>query len=144
MLNSAYKDLIVKFNRNPHHFFELAHPTHQAEGYNRVCGDQVRVFLEISGDNFKELSFTGDCCAVAKASASMMIHHLEGKTKEEFKIYFDNFCALIHGNREDHTVKDFEIFKELRDMPSRIPCATLAWGALEAALNGQTNSTTEK
>ena len=130
MIDKTYQDLIVKYNQSPHNFGQAPNATHQAEGYNQICGDQLKVTTEFSNQEFKSIYFEGDCCAVAKAAASLMIKELEGANTFEFQ--------QAYAELEE---KDF--FKELHIMPSRLKCAKLPWATLKAALDGKESTTTE-
>jgi nitrogen fixation NifU-like protein len=42
-----YQELIVDHSRRPRNFRRLEDPTHKAEGFNPLCGDRVRVYLNL-------------------------------------------------------------------------------------------------
>ena len=53
------------------HFYSLSQPTHTAYGYHPLCGDEITVYVRTEENRVKGLSFTGQGCAVCKASASL-------------------------------------------------------------------------
>ena len=73
--------------------------TVEKQGKNPLCGDQVTVYLKMDGDRIADLSFTGQGCAISKASASMMTAELKGKTLPEAEAIFDKFHALVTDER---------------------------------------------
>jgi nitrogen fixation NifU-like protein len=46
-LKQLYQEMILDHNKNPRNFGEIAHPTHKAEGYNPLCGDQYTIYLQV-------------------------------------------------------------------------------------------------
>ncbi len=84
-----YLQVILEHNKKPRNFKKLDHPTHDAEGYNPLCGDHLMVYLQVNRDDvIEDISFEGDGCAISKASSSMMTTALKGKTLAEAKILF--------------------------------------------------------
>ena len=46
-LGDLYQQLIIEHNRSPRNFKALAHPSRSAEGSNPLCGDQIRLEVEL-------------------------------------------------------------------------------------------------
>jgi len=86
-----------------------------------------------------EISFTGEGCAISKASTSMMVERLKGLSIEQAKELFKEFQLLllkkIDPQKESHNLGKLEVFKGIWQYPSRVKCAGLAWHTLNAALN---------
>jgi nitrogen fixation NifU-like protein len=134
-----YQQVILEHNRKPKNYCELDSATHQAEGFNPLCGDHFRVFLQIDAENLiHKLTFTGSGCAISKASASMMTDLLRGKTVEAAKELFAEFQKLLKGEldpeRDQHQLGKMKIFSGIWQYPSRIKCAGLCWHAMNGAL----------
>ncbi len=146
-LFDLYQEIILDHNRRPRNFRPLEDHTCSADGYNPICGDSIKVFVKLEGENIEDISFQGEGCAISKASASLMTVDLKGKTLAEAQEEFKSFLAMLSED-EDFEV-DFLEFGDLaslsgvRRFPARIKCATLAWHALEAALQGNEQTTTE-
>jgi len=79
-LHDLYQDIILDHNKRPRHYGALADYTHTAEGYNPICGDKLTIFLVLKEDRIEAVQFEAACCAICKASASMMAEVLIGKT----------------------------------------------------------------
>ncbi len=71
-LSELYQEVILDHNRRPRNFRVLDNATHQAEGYNPLCGDRLNLFLRVDGGVITDAAFQGAGCAISKASASMM------------------------------------------------------------------------
>ncbi len=146
-LFDLYQEIILDHNRRPRNYRTLEEPTSSADGYNPICGDELKVYLKLDGDKIKDISFQGQGCAISKASASLMTVELKGKTLAEAEAGFKRFQEML-AEEVDQEV-DFLDFGDLaslsgvRRFPARIKCATLAWHALEAAVQGQEEATTE-
>ncbi len=146
-LFDLYQEIILDHNRRPRNYRALEEPTCSADGYNPICGDEIKVFLKLDGDKIEDISFQGQGCAISKASASLMTVDLKGKTQAEAKAEFKRFLDMLAEEVEKEI--DFLDFGDLASLsgvrlfPARIKCATLAWHALEAALQGQRETTTE-
>jgi nitrogen fixation NifU-like protein len=56
-------------------------PDIQFEELNPLCGDRIRIELRLAdGRQILEARFSGEMCAIAKGSASILFESLEGRT----------------------------------------------------------------
>lgn len=141
-LRELYQEVIVDHNRNPRNHRENAAANRRVEGFNPLCGDKLTLYLQIEDGVIRDLSFIGSGCAISMASASLMTEALKGKTEAQARAIFDGFHGLV--TREPGTaaagVPDLgklTIFAGVREFPTRVKCATLAWHTLQAALEDQ-------
>jgi nitrogen fixation protein NifU and related proteins len=146
-LSELYQQVILDHNKKPRNFHKLENANRRADGYNPLCGDQLNVYLHVEGDQVQDVSFEGSGCAISKASASMMTQAVKGKTKVEAETLFNEFHRMATGeldeeNEPNHLGK-LKIFAGVRDFPARVKCATLSWHTMHAALNDQTEVSTE-
>ena len=146
-LSELYQQVILDHNKKPRNFRKLEAASHTAEGYNPLCGDQLTVYLNITGDQVKDVAFEGSGCAISKASASMMTQAVKGKSKEEAENLFKEFHSMVTGElneeTEENSLGNLKIFAGVREFPVRVKCATLPWHTLHAALNKQDQVSTE-
>jgi nitrogen fixation NifU-like protein len=145
-LRSLYQEIIVDHNRRPRNFHALPDANRTAEGNNPLCGDRLTVFMKVEGGVIRDIGFVGSGCAISTASASLMTEALRGKTEQEADALFDRFHDLVAGagtpGRAD--LGKLSAFSGVREFPSRVKCATLAWHAARAAMrNGGGKATTE-
>ena len=78
-------------------------------------------------------------CAISKASASLMTDALQGKSIDEVHELFHRFHSMVTSHDEPMPGLDkLVVLAGVRDYPSRVKCATLAWHTLEAALKHDT------
>ncbi len=138
-LRDLYQQVILDHYRAPRNFGPLDRATSFAEGYNPLCGDQVKVYLEADGDVVRSLSFEGVGCAISTASASLMTEAVQGLERRKAEALIESFLGLMKGEASPVDGCDLgklEVLSGVREFPVRIKCATLAWHALRAAIEG--------
>jgi nitrogen fixation protein NifU and related proteins len=135
-LHDLYQDLIFDHYKRPRNRHALEHASHQAEGHNPLCGDTVKVYLQVEDGVVREATFEGGGCAIATASASLMTEALKGKRVEEVEHLFDGFHDMVTGEApaEAADLGKLQVLAGVREFPARVKCATLAWHTLRAAL----------
>ena len=135
-LTDLYQEVILDHNRKPHNFRAIESPTARQEGYNPLCGDRLTLYLTLDGDVIRDVAFQGSGCAISKASASLMTDALKGKTVEQARALFDQFHAMITSNPETPPADlgKLSVFAGVREFPTRIKCASLAWHTMKAAV----------
>jgi nitrogen fixation protein NifU and related proteins len=147
-LRELYQEVILDHSRHPRHFGALNPHTHMAEGHNPLCGDRVKVFMQVDADDrIQEVSFEGRGCAISVASASLMTELLKGRTIAEAECLMGGFVALVKGEGAkdmDESDRDhLQVMAGISAFPMRVKCATLAWHAMKAALEHETGTKTE-
>ena len=137
-LRDLYQDIILEHSKNPRNYRALAAANRSAEGFNPLCGDHFTVYLEIGDGKIRDVSFQGSGCAISKASASMMTQAVKGKSTEEAEQLFEKFHHVVTGKNgaESEQLGKLAAFAGVSEYPVRVKCATLAWHALRAALDG--------
>ena len=150
-VQDLYRQLILDHARTPRNFGRLDNATHSAEGINPLCGDKLRLYLSVNAnDQIINAGFEGSGCAISVASASLLTEVVTDLSVADADVCF----AAVTGRLTQQTTEvatpknvDLEKLKALdgvRQHPSRIKCATLAWHALHAALEqSSTTATTE-
>jgi nitrogen fixation NifU-like protein len=141
-LTDLYQEVILDHNRRPHNFRAIESPSAKQEGYNPLCGDRLTLYLTLDGDVIKDAAFQGQGCAISKASASLMTDAIKGKTVAAARDLFDHFHAMITSDTGT-TAEDLgklSVFAGVREFPTRIKCASLAWHTMKAAVAHQTGA----
>ncbi len=136
-LNSLYQQLILEHYRKPRNKGELPEATVEIHMANPVCGDEIRLQLQIDGDRIVEARHVGQGCSISQAAVSMMTNLIKGKSLSEAEGLADRFTAMMHGDEEvakDRTMGDLRALKGVSKFPVRIKCALLAFDALQEAI----------
>jgi nitrogen fixation NifU-like protein len=137
-LSELYKEVILDHNKRPRNRGRLGSANRHAEGYNPLCGDVVALTVQTDGDRVTDIAFEGEGCAISTASASMMTEAVKGRTVDEAEALFRAFQKMVTSGDDGQELGDeIQALAGVRDHPVRIKCATLAWHALHAALQGQ-------
>ena len=144
MVDDLYQETIIDHSKRPRNCHTMDNANHRAEGYNPLCGDQLKLYLRMEGDIVKDCSFVGSGCAISTASASLMTESLRGKTRTEALALLEKFHDLL--TTDSPVTKDLGklvVFCGVRDYPARVKCATLAWHTLKSALTDESSVSTE-
>lgn len=152
-LHDLYQEVILDHNRRPHNFRVIDHASAKQEGYNPLCGDRLTLYLTLDGDVIKDAAFQGSGCAISKASASLMTDALIGRTVTEARVLFDAFHNMItsdpsrpladvsaeaQGAKVD--LGKLSVLAGVREFPTRVKCASLAWHTMKAAVEHRTDA----
>ena len=144
-LSELYQEVILDHNKRPRNFRVIEGPTHHAEGYNPLCGDRLKLYVNVEEDRIVDVAFEGSGCAISKASASLMTDALKGKTVADARAMFERFHRMVT-TPPDQTVEDLgklSVLAGVREFPIRVKCASLAWHTLKAALDREEQTSTE-
>jgi nitrogen fixation NifU-like protein len=146
-MRELYRELILDHARNPRHFHKINDATHTAEGINPLCGDKLRLYVLLDDDDIiTEAAFEGSGCAISVASASLLTDLVTGLSREKAIDCFGEITGRL--TRQDvHVPRDIGVNLDklkaldgVRDYPSRVKCATLAWHALNSAVQGHSET----
>ena len=144
-LKQLYQDIILEHGKSPRNLGKCEGYSHEAKGYNPLCGDKVHVYLKIdTGKKVENLTFEGDGCAISLASASIMTELVKGKSFDEAKEIMNAFLDMIKNTskiQSNHLDEDQKIklmsLSGVKQFPMRVKCATLSWHTLNSAFEGK-------
>ena len=150
-VRELYQEVILDHGKNPRNFRQLEKANCEAQGNNPLCGDRLTVYLKVDEDRLIcDASFEGRGCAISMASASMMTQIVCGKTVSQVQYLFDKFHKLCTGEIEEFPQDEFaddvdklRVMSGVRQFPMRVKCATLGWHTMNAAVSGDSETTTE-
>ena len=121
MDRSEYIECILDHFQNPRHKHRMEDADVQLGGGNPGCGDLITVYLKLDDeDRIEAVSFEGEGCTISQAGGSIIAEMIEGMTVAEVKALGTQ--TMIEEMGED-------IVK------SRVRCATLALGTVQAAVD---------
>lgn len=138
-LRELYRDLILDHARSPRNFGKLDDATDSAEGINPLCGDKLKMYFQVdTNGQITNAMFEGSGCAISVASASLLTETVVGMTRQDAVDYFAAIVALLNGETVTSAANidlgRLKALKGVREFPSRVKCATLAWQALNSAI----------
>lgn len=136
-LDTLYRQVIMDHYKNPRNKGTLNQGL-TLEMNNPTCGDRIQLHFIVENDRVIDAKFEGEGCSISLASASMMTQVVKGKTVEEalkLSQYFSNMMLGKEADSEDLDLGDIEALQGVQKFPARIKCATLAWKAMEKAID---------
>ncbi|MGL6198050.1 MAG: Fe-S cluster assembly sulfur transfer protein SufU [Lachnospiraceae bacterium] len=137
-MNELYTDIVKEYSMSKHNQHNLADASIRVPGKNPSCGDEIELELKIDDGIVVDAAFTGIGCAISRASVTIMIDLIKGKSVPEAKELADIFLKMA--TREDVCETDLEKLEDaaalqgVSNMPARVKCATMPWHTLCKAL----------
>ena len=121
MDRSEHIEYILDHFQNPRNKGRMEDADVQLGGGNPGCGDLITMYLKLDEDDrIAAVSFEGEGCTISQAGGSIISEMIEGMTVAEVKALGTETMKQEMG---DDIVK------------SRVRCATLALGTVQAAID---------
>jgi len=121
--DELYRENILEHYRHPRNRGLLEHPDISYEDANPLCGDQLRIDIQVKDGRIEKIRYSGHGCSISQASASMLCERLEGQPLEEVKKLTRDEVLEMLG---------------IELGPVRLKCALLALKTLKAGVYGMT------
>ncbi len=122
MDNQMYREQIIDLYENPLNYGTLEAADFDYEEDNPLCGDVIRIFLQLDDDKRIEgVKWSGQGCAISQASASLLTEEIKGKTLDEVKEFSKEELLELLGIQLSMT---------------RVKCALLSLKVLKAGAYG--------
>jgi nitrogen fixation protein NifU and related proteins len=136
-LKELYRDVILDHNRHPRNFGRLDSPDRSAQGHNPLCGDELSLFVRMSGTRVEDVRFEARGCAISTASASLMTEAVKGKDRAAIRDLYEEVHRLLtrHDELPAASLGKLAALSGVREFPARVKCASLCWHTLNAALD---------
>lgn len=119
MQDQLYREIILEHWKNPQNYGIIKNPDIDVSEVNTTCGDKIRLTGKIKNGKIIEIAFTGEGCAISKASASLFTQDLKGIE-----------LARIKKIDKEKVLKNLSI----PISPARYNCALLCYRALQKGL----------
>lgn len=118
---NIYQENVLDHYETPYHRGSAGNPTHAHEDDNPLCGDVVKIELQLDLDGkIQDIWFDGDGCCISQASASMLVEKMDGRTIEEVKDFSADEMLQLFGPRLT---------------PNRQKCCLLSWRVIQTAVH---------
>lgn len=134
-----YQSDILAHGRSPSNFRMMENATHELQGDSPICGDHMTLYLKIGNNKVEDIAFHSDaCCAVCKASSSMMTEAIKHKSIADANTLANSFLSMVNDQAltpsERKRLNTLTVFGRIVEVPSRIECAILSWTTLLYAI----------
>ncbi|MFN7784352.1 MAG: iron-sulfur cluster assembly scaffold protein [Lysobacterales bacterium] len=139
-MSNPYRSAILDHSRAPHRRGALAQATHCGCGENALCGDSLSVQLCVEAGRIVDYAFEAEACAIVVATASMLGDALVGHAPTQLEVIEADLRRLL-GQIPPEPDEALAVrlgaladLAEMRALPRRHRCVTLALEAVRAAL----------
>jgi len=120
-LDDLYREHILDHYQHPRNRGTIENPDITYEDANPLCGDLIRMDLNVRDGRIDQVRFSGTGCSISQAAASMLCEAIEGKTLDEAKqISRDDMLEMLG----------------IELGPVRLKCGLLALKTLKAGAYG--------
>lgn len=120
-MDELYREHILEHYRHPKNKGVLPDAQKSATVANPMCGDKMTIYVSLDADDrVSEISFDGESCAVATASASLLTDYAKGKAIQILKVMTPGDVYTLLGTTLN---------------PARTACALLPYRAMLDALH---------
>jgi nitrogen fixation NifU-like protein len=83
-MDDLYREEILEHYKRPHNWGRLDDPDLEAEDFNPLCGDELKVMLRVGEDGtIADVRFDGHGCAISQAAASMTSDEVIGMKADD-------------------------------------------------------------
>ena len=82
---NIYQEDILDHSENPSNYGTLENPDISYEEENPLCGDEIRIDLNVEDGVITNVRFCGHGCTISRAAASMLTERIEGRHLEDVK-----------------------------------------------------------
>ena len=117
-MHELYRQQIIELYKHPHNFGELNNPDVSVRDRNSTCGDVVQIQLKLKDGQIDQIAFSGDGCAISRATASLLTDYLQHKNISEITKL---------------TFADIEHLLQIKLNPGRVNCALLPLATVQKA-----------
>jgi nitrogen fixation NifU-like protein len=119
--DEMFRENILEHYRHPRNQGTLEQPDITYEDANPLCGDRIRMDLQVKDGKIDAVRFSGHGCSISQAAASMLSERIEGRPLEEVrKLTRDDMLEMLG----------------IELGPVRLKCALLALKTLKAVVYG--------
>jgi nitrogen fixation NifU-like protein len=140
-MNTLYHKKLLNLQKETRFQRALENADQSAEARNRLCGDEIRLYLQFNDSSeapprrIALACYEASGCAVMKASAALLAEALQGATAREAAHLAESARNFFYG--DDLALpgdSPFRLLEGVRAFPSRARCALLPFEALALAL----------
>jgi nitrogen fixation protein NifU and related proteins len=137
-LAQLYQELILDHHKRPRNAGRLSDPSHSAEGNNPLCGDRLALTLRVEEERVLGVACEVSGCAICRASGSLLTEAIQGRSLRQVEQLRSELMTRMTGPEmapaADDALGPLVALLSVRQFPSRLRCATLAWETLQRAL----------
>jgi nitrogen fixation NifU-like protein len=141
----VFGEILADHHESPRNFGPLSTATQTENGFNPLCGDQIKIQVQVKDPTTQPVietcQFEGEGCSICMASASILTEMVKGKSIAEVDQLIEAFRDKMQGKENivglpaDNEDQDIVALYGIKRFPVRIKCVLLAWTTLKRALH---------
>jgi nitrogen fixation protein NifU and related proteins len=118
MQDPIYREIILEHWTHPQNYGVIKDADFEVNDDNPLCGDEIKITGKIKDNKLVKIAFTGEGCAISKASASVFTEKIKGMSIAEIK-----------------KITPEDVLQEigLQLTPARMKCGLLVYSTLKTA-----------
>lgn len=120
MQDPLYREIILEHWQNPQNYGVVKNPDMDVSEVNITCGDKIRLTGKIQNNKLSEVAFTGNGCAISKASSSLFTEQIKNMS-----------LTKVRKLTKEDVLKNLPV----KITPARHNCALLCYKALQKGLS---------
>ena len=120
-MDDMYREIILEHYKHPHNAGTLEQPDIAHEDNNPLCGDRIRIELQVHDGQVADVRFQGRGCAISQAAASLLTDEIKGKSLDQVRAFTKDDMLDLIGIPLDKN-------------PVRLKCALLALKTLKSGV----------
>jgi len=130
---NLYQEMIIDHSRDPRGWDD--NPQGDcAEGHNPMCGDQIKICVDMEDGVIKKVRFKGHGCSLSVAAASVLSEISVGWSYDVFCENMAQYLSMLKDRPYEDLPTKLKVFSEVGKYPMRVKCVTFAWHALKEAM----------
>jgi nitrogen fixation NifU-like protein len=118
-MDPLYREIILEHWQNPQNVGVLKKADIDVTETNPLCGDEIRLTMQIEKGKIRNVLFLGKGCAISQASASLFTDKIKGKSLVSIKKITEGDALELLG---------------IELTPARMKCALLVWKTVQKGI----------
>jgi len=118
-MDPLYREIILEHWQNPQNFGVIKDADIDVQEVNPLCGDAIRLTAKTQNGKIKKILFSGEGCAISRASASLYTEEIKGESIDVVKKKLEKDVLALLG---------------IELTPARTKCALLIFNTVKKAI----------
>src|SRR5205807_6587528 len=96
-MDPLYREIILEHWQHPQNYGVIKNADFDVSENNPLCGDEIRLTGKIENGKLIKIAFSGDGCAISRASASLFTEEIKGERLDAIKKKKDKDVLALLG-----------------------------------------------
>ena len=96
-MDPLYREIILEHWQHPQNYGVIKNADFDVTENNPLCGDEIRLTGKFEKGKLTKIAFSGDGCAISRASASLFTEEIKGESLDAIKKKSDTVVLKLLG-----------------------------------------------